>query len=84
MALIKSLFIFLPVLAIKTYQLVLSPWIGSNCRYHPTCSHYAIEALKTHGLFKGTVLAIKRISRCHPWGGSGNDSVPPKKSSNAH
>ena len=65
-------FIFL----IKIYQWVISPWIGPKCRYTPTCSHYAVEALKKHGVFKGLWLAIKRISRCHPWGGSGYDPVP--------
>ncbi len=66
-------FIFL----IKLYQWVISPILGSNkCRYTPTCSHYAVEALKKHGVFKGTWLAIRRISRCHPWGGSGYDPVP--------
>lgn len=65
-------FIFL----IKIYQWVISPLLGPKCRYTPTCSHYATEALKKHGVFKGMWLAIKRISRCHPWGGSGYDPVP--------
>ncbi|HMU44903.1 MAG TPA: membrane protein insertion efficiency factor YidD [Chitinophagaceae bacterium] len=64
------------ILLIKIYQLVISPWIGPKCRYTPTCSHYASEALKKHGVFRGLWLAIKRISRCHPWGGSGYDPVP--------
>ena len=64
------------ILLIKIYQLVISPWLGPKCRYTPTCSHYAAEALKKHGLFKGMWLAIRRISRCHPWGGSGYDPVP--------
>ena len=64
------------LLLIKIYQLVISPWIGPKCRYTPTCSHYASEALKKHGVFKGTWLALKRISSCHPWGGSGYDPVP--------
>ena len=58
------------------YQLVLSPLIGSNCRFQPTCSRYALEALEKHGAIKGGWLAIIRISRCHPWGGSGIDNVP--------
>ncbi|MEM6479404.1 MAG: membrane protein insertion efficiency factor YidD [Pseudomonadota bacterium] len=66
-------------LPIRAYQLFVSPWLGSNCRYHPTCSAYALEALKTHGAAKGGWLAIKRVARCHPWGGSGIDNVPPKK-----
>lgn len=61
---------------IKIYQLIISPWLGPKCRYTPTCSHYATEALKKHGVVKGLWLAIKRISRCHPWGGSGYDPVP--------
>jgi putative membrane protein insertion efficiency factor len=64
------------LLLIKFYQLVISPWIGPKCRYTPTCSHYAVEALQKHGLIKGFILSLKRISRCHPWGGSGYDPVP--------
>jgi len=62
---------------IKIYQWVVSPILGPNkCRFTPTCSHYAAEALKKYGPFKGGWLAIKRISRCHPWGGKGYDPVP--------
>ncbi len=61
---------------IRIYQWVISPVLGPKCRYQPTCSHYAIEALKKHGPFKGFWLAIRRIARCHPWGGSGWDPVP--------
>jgi len=61
---------------VRLYRLVLSPWLGSNCRYQPTCSSYAIEALQVHGVLRGTWLAVKRIGRCHPWGGSGYDPVP--------
>ena len=61
---------------VRGYQLVLSPLIGSNCRFQPTCSRYALEALEKHGALKGGWLAIRRISRCHPWGGSGIDNVP--------
>ncbi|GGG62125.1 hypothetical protein BXY58_2597 [Epilithonimonas arachidiradicis] len=67
------------VILIKFYQLAISPWLGKNCRYDPTCSHYTLEALKVHGLFKGSWLAIKRIGSCHPWGGEGYDPVPPKQ-----
>jgi len=67
----------LPFIAvIKIYQWVISPWLGPKCRFTPTCSHYATEALKKHGLFKGFWLSLKRISKCHPWGGSGYDPVP--------
>ena len=69
---IVSPFIFL----IKIYQAVISPAIGSNCRFNPTCSNYAIESLKKHGLFKGLYFSFNRISRCHPWGKSGDDPVP--------
>ena len=61
---------------IKIYKLFLSPLLGNNCRYHPTCSSYAIEALENHGLIKGLYLSIKRVSKCHPLGGSGIDHVP--------
>jgi uncharacterized protein len=65
-------FIFL----IKIYQWIISPILGPKCRYTPTCSHYAVEALKKYGPIKGIWLAAKRIARCHPWGGSGYDPVP--------
>lgn len=61
---------------IRVYQYVISPALGPKCRYTPSCSQYAAEALKKHGVIKGMVLAIKRISRCHPGGGSGYDPVP--------
>jgi putative membrane protein insertion efficiency factor len=64
------------ILLIKIYQLLISPLFPSSCRYTPTCSHYTSEALKKYGLLKGSWLGIKRISRCHPWGGSGYDPVP--------
>jgi putative membrane protein insertion efficiency factor len=74
--LIKRILILPFLVLIKLYQWVLSPWIGPKCRYTPTCSHYAVEALQKHGLLKGLWLSIKRISRCHPWGSSGYDPVP--------
>jgi len=64
------------ILLIKIYQYVISPLLGPKCRFTPTCSHYAVQAFKKHGIFKGGWLAIKRIARCHPWGGSGIDPVP--------
>jgi hypothetical protein len=64
------------IIVIKIYQVLISPLFPSSCRYTPTCSHYTVEALKKHGLFKGGWLGIKRISKCHPWGGSGHDPVP--------
>jgi len=73
---------FLKILAlpliflIKLYQVFISPLFPSSCRYTPTCSQYTKEALKKYGVLKGLWLGIKRISRCHPWGGSGYDPVP--------
>lgn len=67
----------LPFIAlIRFYQWGISPLLGPKCRYTPTCSQYALEAIRKHGLFKGGWLALKRIGRCHPWGGSGHDPVP--------
>ena len=61
---------------IRAYQLLLSPMLGASCRYTPTCSQYAVEAIRKHGPFKGGWFAVKRIARCHPWGGHGHDPVP--------
>ena len=61
---------------IKFYQYTISPLLGPKCRYLPTCSNYALEAIHKHGAFKGGLLTIKRIIRCHPWGKSGHDPVP--------
>ena len=66
-------------LPIRAYRLVFSPWVGANCRYMPTCSAYALEALETHGGLKGGYLTVRRILKCHPFGGHGIDNVPPKK-----
>ena len=63
-------------LPIRAYRLIFSPWVGFNCRYQPTCSAYALEALEKHGGVKGGYLAARRILRCHPLGGSGIDNVP--------
>ena len=64
------------IVLIKIYQLLISPLFPPSCRFIPTCSHYSLEALKKFGIFKGGWLSIKRILRCHPWGGSGYDPVP--------
>jgi len=61
---------------IRLYQLVLSPFLPNACRFNPTCSEYGIQAFKKHGIIKGFWLTIKRIGRCHPWGGHGEDPVP--------
>lgn len=63
---------------IRIYQYALSPWLGVRCRFTPTCSHYACEAIEQYGATKGVGLAVKRLVRCHPWGGSGFDAVPTK------
>ncbi|WP_106357984.1 membrane protein insertion efficiency factor YidD [Yoonia maritima] len=63
-------------LPVRAYRLVLSPWIGNSCRFHPTCSVYSLEALEKHGAIKGSWLTIRRIGRCHPWATGGVDNVP--------
>jgi len=75
----KTLLQFILIKLVRFYQLVISPFLPPSCRYHPTCSEYALEALKTHGPFYGGWLTIKRLLRCNPWGGHGHDPVPPKK-----
>ena len=64
------------IIFIRFYQLFISPIIGQNCRYLPTCSEYTVGCLKNFGLIKGIFLAIKRISKCHPWGSHGHDPIP--------
>ena len=64
-------------LPVRAYRLVLSPWVGMHCRFQPTCSAYALEALARHGGLRGGWLTLRRIGRCHPAGGSGYDPVPP-------
>ena len=71
----KKIIVFL----IKFYQITLSPLLGSNCRFQPTCSHYMIEAVGHYGVLKGLSLGLKRISKCHPLGSKGYDPVPDKK-----
>ena len=79
----SKLLISLNIYLIKSYQFIISPIFANKCRYLPTCSQYYIDALKTHGLVKGTYLGLKRILSCHPFkilgGGSGLDFVPNKK-----
>ena len=64
------------ILFIRFYKKVISPFLPCACRYTPTCSEYMIQAISLHGVWKGLYLGIKRILRCHPWGGSGEDPVP--------
>ena len=73
---ISKLFSYIFLLIIKAYKTLISPILPPSCRYYPTCSDYGAEAIKKHGPFKGGWLAIKRIGRCHPWGGHGYDPVP--------
>ncbi|MFD2597665.1 membrane protein insertion efficiency factor YidD [Sphingobacterium corticis] len=64
------------VAIIRAYQLFISPWLGANCRYTPTCSQYGKEAILKYGPFKGGWMTVKRIASCNPWGGHGHDPVP--------
>jgi putative membrane protein insertion efficiency factor len=73
---IKKVFGFIFYVLIRAYQVLISPMLGANCRYSPTCSQYGIEAIRKYGPFKGGWLTLKRIGRCHPWGGHGHDPVP--------
>ncbi len=73
---ISKVFSYIFLLIIRAYKTLISPILPPSCRYYPTCSDYGVEAIKKHGPFKGGWLAIKRIGRCHPWGGHGYDPVP--------
>jgi len=64
---------------LRGYQLALSPMLGQRCRFYPSCSHYAIEAITTHGATRGSWLAARRVGRCHPWHEGGFDPVPPRQ-----
>jgi len=67
---------YIPIVLVRLYQILISPFFPSSCRFTPTCSSYAIDALRKHGIIKGMWLSIKRIAKCHPWGGHGYDPVP--------
>ncbi|MQQ08456.1 membrane protein insertion efficiency factor YidD [Epibacterium sp. SM1979] len=69
-------FAFVLSLPVRAYRLIFSPWVGHNCRFQPTCSAYAMEALEKHGAVKGSWLTLRRLGRCHPLGSSGYDPVP--------
>ncbi|MDR3010680.1 MAG: membrane protein insertion efficiency factor YidD [Sphingobacterium sp.] len=73
---IQPLFSFIFLAIIRFYQVFISPFLGANCRYTPTCSQYGKEAILKYGPFKGGWMALKRIARCNPWGGHGHDPVP--------
>ena len=74
--LFKSIAILPLVAIVRFYQLFISPLTPPSCRFTPTCSQYALQALRKHGLVKGSWLTIKRLAKCHPWGGSGYDPIP--------
>ena len=76
MKIVRKIAIFPFIVLIRFYQVCISPLKPPTCRFTPTCSAYALEALRKHGLFKGSWLAVRRILKCHPWGGSGYDPVP--------
>lgn len=75
----SAFFLTVMLVFLRIYQYGLSPLWPPTCRYMPTCSAYGVEAVLTHGPFRGSWLAIRRIARCHPWGGSGYDPVPPAR-----
>jgi len=76
---LKKAFSLLFIFPIRFYQYAISPMLGANCRYSPTCSAYTVEAIQEWGPFKGLWMGLKRFSSCHPWGGHGYDPVPKKQ-----
>ncbi|MDR2906662.1 MAG: membrane protein insertion efficiency factor YidD [Bacteroidales bacterium] len=72
----KKVFIFPFIVLIRVYQYTISPFFPNSCRFTPSCSQYGLEAFRKYGVFKGFWLTLKRVSRCHPWGGEGYDPVP--------
>lgn len=78
MSKIRQLIQFPFILIVKIYQWIISPIFPANCRFNPTCSQYMIDSIKEWGIFKGLYLGFRRISKCHPWGGFGDDPVPKK------
>ncbi len=79
MQVIRVILTWVLLTPVYIYRYVISPVLPASCRYTPTCSQYAVDAIKIHGPFKGFVLGLWRILRCNPWGGHGYDPVPPKK-----
>lgn len=73
---ISTIFVKLMIFLIRIYQGAISPWLPNSCRYQPTCSEYTAQAIQKYGPIKGFWLGLKRISRCHPWGGHGHDPLP--------
>ncbi|MBO7480202.1 MAG: membrane protein insertion efficiency factor YidD [Bacteroidales bacterium] len=76
MSKLRQIFAWPALKLIRFYKVCISPYLGNHCRYTPTCSQYAYEAISKYGILKGGWLALKRLLRCHPWGGSGYDPVP--------
>ncbi|MBM3447419.1 MAG: membrane protein insertion efficiency factor YidD [Bacteroidetes bacterium] len=67
---------YILIALVRLYRSMLSPYLPPSCRYNPTCSAYALEALQRHGAWRGSWLTLRRLARCHPWGGHGHDPVP--------
>ena len=80
----KALLVSLFVGILRGYQLLISPMLGPRCRFYPSCSNYAIEALRVHGAARGSWLAACRVGRCHPWHAGGLDPVPPAGTKESH
>ncbi|MBD8629299.1 membrane protein insertion efficiency factor YidD [Oxalobacteraceae sp. CFBP 8753] len=80
----KALLVSLFVGILRGYQLLISPMLGPRCRFYPSCSNYAIEALRVHGAARGSWLAARRVGRCHPWHAGGLDPVPPHGTKESH
>lgn len=76
MKLLRKIALKILIGMVRLYQGMISPYLGAKCRYEPTCSNYAVEALNKHGVLKGSWLSTKRFCSCHPWGGNGFDPVP--------
>ena len=80
MSILSKIFARVAIGLIRAYQYLLSPWLGARCRYTPSCSEYAVEALRSHGALHGGWLTMKRLARCHPWATFGYDPVPTSRS----
>lgn len=79
LAVLRSLPARLLILLVRAYQLLISPLLGPTCRFYPSCSAYAVQALRAHGALRGSWLAARRLGRCHPWNPGGVDPVPPSR-----
>lgn len=82
MSYLNKIIKFIFILPIRIYQVAISPMLGKNCRFKPTCSHYMVSAIEEWGVLKGIWLGLKRIGKCHPWGPHGYDPVPPNPKKN--